>query len=404
MSKITKFLIFLTIMIITVMTVNAATLTCEQTTSTSLSIPQFSSKNIEIKCTASGGTVSNVQITPNSNPSTGLTISNTETIGSSISDSSSSTGKWSVTGDTPNTYSVSYTVSSSATNSWSGASTTQIVVPSAAQLTVEYVLPPSIFTPSVNELDFKINNIGGTTANNVNMKLYNGETLVYSANYPTTILASATASYSWTNETGFNESGTYTTKVYIGEVYHNSAIVSVNTGNSNQSQEEGWNLISLSKVPSNLSVASVLGDVSDDIEIVWSYDTSEVNEWERWKRYTPGGTMQFTEFSILNGYWLNAEATIDLEITGTDHTSTDIELLEGWNLVGFPSSLNLTVADSITSISDDIDIIWFYDTNEANEWERWKRYTPGGTMQFTEFEIGNGYWFNTNTNVNWTVG
>ena len=224
-----KLLIIIVMMSIMIVGVQAATLTCQQITDTSLSIPQFSSSVIEIRCTASSGSVSNILITPNADPSTGVTISNTQTISSTISDQSSSTAKWSVTGDTPNTYTLSYTVSSSGTNSWTGASTTEVTVPSEAQLSVEYVLPPSIFTPTVNELDFKINNIGGTTANSVNMKLYKAGTLVSSADYPTTIAASASASYTWTNETGFNESGTYTTEVYIGDVFHDNTSITVST-------------------------------------------------------------------------------------------------------------------------------------------------------------------------------
>ena len=297
-NNINRILVFLAILILSTMAVQAATLTCQQISSASLSVPQFSSKTIEIKCTASGGTVSGLLITPNSNPSTGLTIASTQTMSSSISSGSSTTGKWSVTGDSPNTYSVSYTVSSDGTSSWTGASTTAVTVPSAAQLTVDYVLPPSIFTPTVETLDFKINNIGGTTANNVNMKLYLGSTQVGTATYPTTIAAGATASYSWTNSTGFNESGTYTTEVYIGEVFHDNVTTAVNTPSSNLSQNTGWNLISLTKIPVNNSPVAVFADVVGNIERVWGMTSTG------WKRYTPGGTDYIQEMSVEYAYWI----------------------------------------------------------------------------------------------------
>ena len=210
-------LITLLIATILVMSVNAATLNCQQITESELSIPQFSTETIEIKCTASSGTVSNIQITPNVDPSSGLDISGSQTIASSISDSSSSTAKWTVEGRTPNGYDVSYTVQSDGTNSWTGASTTDVTVPSGAQLAITYNDAPSTYS-SGDTLDIEIENIGGTTANNVKLKLNSGSTV----NYPTTIAAGATASYSWTTSTGYDSADTYTTYVYIGSTLHDS--------------------------------------------------------------------------------------------------------------------------------------------------------------------------------------
>ena len=212
-----KTLITLITFLLAIFTVNAATLTCQQISDTSLDIPQFSSKTIEIQCSASGGTVSNVQITPNSNPTTGVSITSSETISSSISDSSSGTGKWSVEGDSPNTYSISYTISSDGTESWTGASTTQVEVTSPAQLQVSYVSAPSEYT-SGDTLDVMISNIGGTTANSVKLQLNSGS----KKSYPTSISAGSSASYSWTSSTGYSTNGTFLTKVYISDTLHDS--------------------------------------------------------------------------------------------------------------------------------------------------------------------------------------
>jgi PGF-pre-PGF domain-containing protein len=220
-----RFIIITLILVTLLMTsVSAATLNCQQITDSELSIPQFSSETVEITCTASGGTVSNIQITPNADPSSGLTISSTQTISSSLSDSASGTARWSVTGDTPNSYDVSYTVQSDGTNSWTGASTTDVTVPSGAQLAVTYNDAPNTYS-SGDTLDIEIENIGGTTANNVKLKL-NSDSV---KSYPTTIAAGATASYSWTSSTGYDSADTYTTYVYIGSTQHDSIATVVST-------------------------------------------------------------------------------------------------------------------------------------------------------------------------------
>jgi len=227
-----KSLVMITIFLFSILGVTAATLTCEQISDASLDISQFSSKIVEIKCSATGGTVSNIQITPNADPSTGLTISSTQTISSSISDQSSSTAKWSMTGDSPNTYTVSYTVSSDGSNGWDGASTTEVDVTSPAKLTVEYVSAPSEYSDG-ETLDVKVNNIGGTTANNVKLKLNSGSL----KSYPTSISAGASASYSWTSSTGYDGADTYLTKVYIGDVLQDS-VSAVVSEEDNESEEE----------------------------------------------------------------------------------------------------------------------------------------------------------------------
>ncbi|MAG38898.1 hypothetical protein CMO90_02310 [Candidatus Woesearchaeota archaeon] len=401
-------------MLVSALTVNAATLTCQQISDTSLSISQFSTSEIEIRCSASGGTVSNVQITTNSDPSTGLTISSSQTISSSISSGSSSTAKWSVTGDSPNTYSVSYTISSDGTESWSGASTTSVEVPTPAQLTVEYVLPPSLFTPSVETLDFRMTNIGGTTASNVKMRLNSSNGYIGSqVDYPTTIAAGASASYSWTNTTGFNESGTYTTTVYLGSTKNDAVTATVNAAGGNITQNVGWNMMSLSSNPSNKTVPSVLSNIWDNLTIVWGYNASESNENLRWLKYDPdaldpsSNTLQ--EFDIYSSYWVRTDAEVDISISGDAHSTTNVSLYTGWNMAGYPANTNADVNDSITSIVNDIVIIWSYDSSESDEVDKWKKFDPTAldpsSNTLENFTTGSGYWFRMsapqNFSINW---
>ncbi|MBU0666036.1 MAG: hypothetical protein KKC26_01605, partial [Nanoarchaeota archaeon] len=388
-KTITKILVLMIVMITMMFSVQAATLTCQQVSSANLEISQFASKTVEIRCTASGGTVSNIQITPNSNPSTGLTIANSQSMSSSISDQSSSTGKWTVTGDSPNTYTISYTISSSGTNSWTGASTTTADVQSTAQLTVEYVLPPSIFTPTVDSLDYRITNIGGTTATNVKMALYNGATLVYGpTDYPVVegIAAGATTALQWTNQTGFNESGTYTTKVYIGEILHDSAIVSVLTVADGYNQTIGWNLISLPREADDMSASAVLADISNVFEIIYRYDGGSI-----WKSYDGlgGAPDTLSTLSVEKGYWLKTTDDTTLNVSGTVPSSTTISLAVGWNLKGYPSADSKDVAATYSSIVDDLDSVWQY--NGGVDWDSYDG--PSGSPDtLTSLTPGKGYW------------
>ncbi|MFH0876425.1 MAG: hypothetical protein V1859_10895 [archaeon] len=381
-----KIVIAVFYLFVLVFSASAATLSCQQISETSQSIPQFSSSTIEIRCSASGGTVSNIQITPNSNPSTGLTITSSQTISSSISDQSSSTAKWSATGDSPNTYTVSYTVSSDGTNSWSGASTTTVSVPSPAQLSVEYVLPPSIFAPAVETLDFQITNIGGTSATNVKMKLNNGSLYTY----PTSIEAGASASYSWTNSTGFNVSGEYTTYVYIADTLHDSVTATVLTGEEGINATSGWSLISYPKQPDNTSVVHAVEDISSIFTIIYRYDGGVT-----WKSYDgPGGSPDtLTTISSAKGYWLKTTQSTQLNFTGTEVSSMQINLTSGWNLIGYPKSTTTNLTTTMADILNNVDTIFRFDGGVT-----WKSYDgPGGSPDtLTTLTPGKGYYVKMN--------
>lgn len=372
---------------------HAATLTCQQVSDTEISISEFSSKTIELLCTASGGTVSNIQITPNPDPSQGLTFSSTQTMSSSISDGSTGTAKWSVTGDAANAYEVTYTISSDGTNKWSGLSETDIDVLTPAQLTVTYQLPPSLWTPTVTELDYKISNIGGADATNVKVKLNNNAVI----DFGKTISGKSSASGQWTNASGFNQSGTYTTYVYIGDVLHDNVTTTVNVGAQNLSQTEGWNLISLPRIPSSFDPDTVFSDIADSVVRVWGFNRND-----GWQKYVPGGSSTLTTMSVDYGYWLKTSSAVGLNFDGDPHTGATINLSSGWNLLGFPSSTdNVTVTTQIASIVSDLDLIWGFN---GTTWLKHNpdNYDAGNAYHLHKFQQGYGYWYKMSADANIT--
>ncbi len=376
------------ILIISLNYVNAATLTCRQITDASIEIPQFSSQTIEIQCTASGGTVSNIQITPNADPGTGLSIVSSQAMPSQLDDQETGSAKWTLTGDSPNTYTITYQITSDGNEAWDGADTTIVNVPGTAQLTVEYVLPPSIFTPSVTHLDVKITNIGGTTANNVILQLNNNSKI----SYPTSIEAGAVASYSWTNETGFNHSGTYTTRVFIGDAEQDSATVTVVTGAEARELYAGYNLISLKKIPENATTTAVLRSIAGKYSKLWRYNNTKQN----FEAFDPVAGLSFSKIKTMDirtGYWIKMKnLTAYLNESGSDPGTVSINLGVGYNLIGFPSKTQRNVSSVMSSIAGKYEKIWKWDSAHAT----FKAYDPGIPAEFNSdfgnMTPGQGYW------------
>lgn len=107
----------------------------------------------------------------------------------------------------------------------------------------------------------------------------------------------------------------------------------------------------LSPGPTLASVPLIQSDT--DIEIVlqtvkwdkaWTYDAS-LNEW-LWHMKFKSYRGQLKKVDHLMGLWVNVTDNSNLTVAGLVPWSTDIQLMSGWNLVGFPSfSTTYTVAD-----------------------------------------------------------
>jgi hypothetical protein len=93
---------------------------------------------------------------------------------------------------------------------------------------------------------------------------------------------------------------------------------------------KGWNFISLPLQPANTSITTILGGISDNINIVWGYD----NESKIWKKYKPGANDNTLDKMVSgSGYWMNLTGEASVIIPSSDE-SVDVHLVSGWNLVG----------------------------------------------------------------------
>jgi hypothetical protein len=79
----------------------------------------------------------------------------------------------------------------------------------------------------------------------------------------------------------------------------------------------------------------------------------------------------------------------DLWVTGPQY----IELLLGWNLIGFAGRKETAITTALVEIAGKYDEVLTYDAADAAD--PWKRYLPGtpaGLNEFTALQPGRGYW------------
>jgi len=159
----------------------------------------------------------------------------------------------------------------------------------------------------------------------------------------------------------------------------------------------GWNLISLSVIPDNQSIRSVLENV--DYQSLWMWNTSKNAGVGGWETYTTsfGGTGTFSNMEPGRGYWINVNTAGNFTVTGSPGGSINTNVVTGWNLIGYTSREIKSIVNIVQPV--DYQSLWMWNASKNAGAGGWETYTTsfGGTGTFSNMEPGRGYWINVNT-------
>ncbi len=162
----------------------------------------------------------------------------------------------------------------------------------------------------------------------------------------------------------------------------------------NISLQEGWNLISIPLVQSDESIDEVLENITGKWDIIQTYDPLSSEPWKTNNTYRPDSLNDFDTLNHKVGFWINiTEPNVNLTVRGYIPTSTSTNLYAGWNLVGYPSLTNETVANALWGTG--ADAVMVCDTSEPYHI---KEAGPTYTMK-----PGEGYWLHVIADSVWVV-
>ncbi|KAF5414786.1 MAG: hypothetical protein C5S48_07875 [Candidatus Methanogaster sp.] len=130
----------------------------------------------------------------------------------------------------------------------------------------------------------------------------------------------------------------------------------------------GWNLISIPVLPEDASVDAVFG--SNFVPPVYEYNS---------------GYIAATSLEPKKGYWVLANAQVDIDVTGTAPTNTEVTVLQGWNLIGPVSS-----GVEVSSFANVIPPVYGYESGAG--------YASADTLEQTK-----GYWVLASAETTLTV-
>ncbi len=163
----------------------------------------------------------------------------------------------------------------------------------------------------------------------------------------------------------------------------------------------GWNLISLQVGNAPLPVSTFQTSLSTPAHLieVWGYNpTSNANvpgQWQSFQPLVPTFPSDLSTLELGRGYWVNVSQTTTLQLTGIPWNG-NLNLLKGWNLVGFPGvSLATDEVQELSAVfgphADRIPQVWTFDTSL----QRFSGYDITAVPQLkdlTRVLPGQGYW------------
>jgi hypothetical protein len=166
------------------------------------------------------------------------------------------------------------------------------------------------------------------------------------------------------------------------------------------SLEYGWNLVSLPLIRSDTSISALLDPISDKYDAIQWYDSSDLVD--PWKHHNVQKSSSLNDLEEINhemGFLIHIidPSGTQLNFTGQEFSlNQTIEIEAGWNLVGYPSTINRTrdLALNNLTFGDNVDAIWTFDST-MQKWVKVK--------ETDHFEMAKGYFIHSKTKITWDV-
>jgi hypothetical protein len=163
---------------------------------------------------------------------------------------------------------------------------------------------------------------------------------------------------------------------------------------------EGWNLISVPLIQSEMNLVRVLAPITGSYDAVQWYNTTDIQDhWKHNHTQKPLFLNDLNDIDHRMGIWIHITEPggVLFQYSGTQPSvNQTIQLFPGWNIVGFPSltSYNRTVGLNNLTFDTHVDCIQWYDAGTK-------------TWYFMDqdnfFVPGRGYWVHSKVDVEWEV-
>jgi CubicO group peptidase (beta-lactamase class C family) len=157
----------------------------------------------------------------------------------------------------------------------------------------------------------------------------------------------------------------------------------------------GWNLISAPFEPQPNGITAVLSSIDNKYSAVYAFNASG----RKYEGFIPGA--QDNDISTIQsgrGYWLYALTAANLTFEGSSNSS-EISLIEGWNLIGYKGLTSMSVTSALGSVQSSVDAVYGFNSTAGS----YNAYIPGQDSNLNMLEPGHGYWIYATRNTTWRL-
>jgi len=221
---------------------------------------------------------------------------------------------------------------------------------------------------------------------------------------------SGTCSYVWDTESIVNGNYTYLFRVYdlqgnlgTGNEQHTTVIPVPQETNFMIELDDGWNLISIPLIPDDQSTESVLGSIAGLYSKVYFFDSNTKN----WEVYNPSRNIfdppnTLLQLNMGKGYWLEMRESATLTLSGYEVEEYDLELVEGWNYIGYPYLGSRNISSALSSMTSAVYRVYAYNT-ELEKWDVFRIYElPVQPNTLDVMSPGVGYLIDMKSGAEWS--
>jgi hypothetical protein len=162
----------------------------------------------------------------------------------------------------------------------------------------------------------------------------------------------------------------------------------------------GLNLVSFFCISTLTPVSEVVGGISSNLEAVFEYQEGGTDAWKIYNPSLPSFVIQDLHYmSRTKGYWLRMRNTQNYSLVGNLRIPNSINIIPGWNLLGYPVNRTKLVNESFISIEGNFTEVRAYNSLTGS----FISYVPGVGGALNQTEPYKGYWINATVVEVWVV-
>lgn len=140
----------------------------------------------------------------------------------------------------------------------------------------------------------------------------------------------------------------------------------------------GWHLLSCPYQLESDTVTDVLASLAGAYDLVYFYDASDpADPWKIHDVHAPIHANDLDRLPLGSAFWVHLTQPATWTLNGVPVSGHEIQLHQGFNMVGWPSETPVALPQALDSIAGKYEVVWGFDGSASEA--PWLSYDPAGS-------------------------